>query len=317
MATKLILDQGIEVLALTCATPFNKCSHGQDCGCVVRRMTRKLGVELKVLDISQDFLSMLKNPPYGFGSNMNPCIDCKILIFRKAKELMPQVGASFLVSGEVLGQRPMSQKKPTLNAIVNNAGVKGILVRPLSAKLLEPTEPEKNGWIDREKLLGISGRGRKDQLALAEKFGITDFSAPAGGCFLTNEGYSKKIEDLIKHNTLSLDNVGILKIGRHFRISPKFKLIVGRDEKDNLKLLDAPQAGDLIFEPSDEIKGPVALGRGEFTDREIEACAKIIAKYCDKNSSDIQIRVRAHLSDFRKLISCLPFQDSDLSCYRI
>ena len=317
LATKLIIDQGIEVVALTCVTPFNKCDHKEDCDCVVRRMARKLGVELKVLDISQDFLNMLKNPSYGFGSNMNPCIDCKILIFRKAKELMPKISAKFLISGEVLGQRPMSQKRPTLNAIDNNAEVKGTLLRPLSARLLPPTEAENNGWVDREKLLGISGRGRKEQLALAEKFSITDFSAPAGGCFLTNEGYAKKIKDLIEHEELDLNNVNMLKIGRHFRLGPKSKIIVGRDEKDNLKLLDLASQNDIIFEPVEEIKGPVALGRGEFGDKKLEIALKIITRYCDDEGKEIKIRTRKIPSGFDKLISSSPFQDNELSPYRI
>lgn len=318
LATKLILDQGIDVVALTCVTPFNKCNHKENCNCAIRKVTNKLGVELRVLDISQDFLSILTNPSYGFGSNMNPCIDCKILIFKKAKELMPEIGAKFLVSGEVVGQRPMSQQRPILNAIEKKAGVKGILIRPLSAKLLKPTEPEKNGWVDREKLLGISGRGRKDQFALAEEFDISDFSTPAGGCFLTYKGYSRKIKDLIKYNELTLNNVNILKVGRHFRISPKLKLIVGRDERDNQKLLDISQERDLIFEPVDEIRGPVALGRGEVQDKEqIEQCSRIIGRYCDKDYTNLVIKIKKVSTKNEERISCLPFEDRELDKFRI
>ncbi len=317
LATKLILDQGIDVVALTCVTPFAKCNHKGDCNCTIRKLVDKLGIELKVVDISKDFLPILKNPSHGFGSNMNPCIDCKILILKKAKELMPQLGAKFLISGEVVGQRPMSQKRPTLKMIEKKADVSGILIRPLSAKVLEPTEPEKNNWIDREELLGISGRSRKDQIVLADKFNITEYSAPAGGCFLTNEGYARKIKDLVKHDTLDLENVNILKIGRHFRIGSKSKLIVGRDEKDNLNLLDIAQQGDTVFEPSEEIRGPVALGKGSFDEQQIELSCKIIGRYCDESKKELQIRIRKVPADYEKVLSYPPFKDEELVPLRI
>jgi len=318
LAAKIILGQGIEVIGLSCVTPFSVCSHNDDCGCVVRRAAKKLGIELAVIDLGQDFLDMLKNPSYGYGSNINPCIDCKILMLKKAKELTQKAGAQFIVTGEVLGQRPMSQKIRALRLIGEQSVTQGILVRPLSAKLLEPTEPEKSGWIDREKLLAISGRGRKDQLALAAQLNIDDYSAPAGGCLLTYEGYSKKVKDLIKYDQLTLYNVSLLKIGRHFRISPAYKLIVGRDEEENIRLFALAEKGDLVYEPQDEIKGPVALGRGEIgAEAEIEQCCRIVARYCDDNNRELEIIVKKRGEDFQKSFICLPLEDSKLRALRI
>ncbi|MDD5006307.1 MAG: tRNA 4-thiouridine(8) synthase ThiI [Candidatus Omnitrophica bacterium] len=317
LATKLILDQGIDVIGLNCVTPFSSCTHN-NCNCVVKRAANKLGIELKVVNLGEEFLEILKNPSYGYGKNMNPCIDCKILMLKKAKEAMENTGAKFIVTGEVLGQRPMSQKRPTLGLIEKKAGVEGILVRPLSAKVLDATEPEKNGLIDRGKLLGISGRGRTEQIFLAKTFDISDYSTPAGGCLLTYQGYAKKVDDLIKHNQLTLDNVFLLKIGRHFRLSPQHKLIVGRDEKENIQLFALAKKGDWIYEPQEEIRGPVALGRGEPQgEAQIEQSCRIVARYCDENKSDLEIRVKQYGDDSQKNIRCAPFKDSEAFAFRI
>jgi len=317
LATKIILDQGIEVVGLNCVNPFSVCGHNSNCNCVVKRICKKLGIELRVINLSEEFLEILKNPSYGYGSNMNPCIDCRIMILKKAKGLMHEIGANFIVTGEVVGQRPMSQKRPTLRLIEKKAGVEDILVRPLSAKLLEPGKPERLGWVNRDKLFAISGRSRKEQINLAKQFNIDDYLTPAGGCLVTNEGYTRKVKDLIKHNKLSLENIALLKAGRHFRINPKTKLIVGRDEKENQKLLDMAREGDFIFEPLEEIRGPVALGRGEFLDEQIDLSCRIIGRYCDDKDRELRIRVRKYPCDKEHTISCLPFKDSELFSFRI
>jgi hypothetical protein len=316
LATKIILDQGIEVIGLNCLTPFSTCLH-KDCNCVVKRITDKLGIELVVINLGEEFLDILKNPVYGYGSHINPCIDCKILMLKKAKELMPKVQAQFIITGEVLGQRPMSQNSQTLPLIENKSGTQGILVRPLSAKVLEPTPPEKLGWLDRDKLLNISGRARKVQLALAEQWGIQDYSEPSGGCLLTYEGYAKKVGDLIKYNGLSLDNVSLLKIGRHFRLGPEYKLIVGKDEDDNTQLVSLAKNGDWIFEPDEKIKGPVSLGRGEVLQGQLDQSCKILARYCDGNNNDLKVSVKRLNSDFEKSISCQALSDKEVSALRI
>lgn len=317
LATKLILDQGIEVIGLNCKSPFCQCDHGKGCKSAAREITQKFGIELRQINTSLEFLEILKNPPHGYGSNINPCIDCRILMLKKAKELMQQIGAAFLITGEVLGQRPMSQKGPTLRLIEKEVGLAGFIVRPLSAKVLEPTEPEKLGWIDRDKLLSISGRGRRDQIALAKEFNVGDYPCPAGGCLLTNEGYANKVRDLIKHDELTLNNIALLKTGRHFRIDSQSKLIVGRDEKENQRLLDVAQKDDTVFEPIEEIRGPVALGRGGFDEKHIELSSRIVGRYCDNGYTNLQITIRKHLLDHQEAISCSPFKDNELIPFRI
>ena len=318
LATKLILDQGIEVVGLNCKSPFCQCDHGKGCKSSSKEISQKFGIELRHINTSLEFLEIVKNPPHGYGSNINPCIDCRILMLKKAKELMQQIGASFIITGEVMGQRPMSQKRPTLRLIEKEAGLTGFIVRPLSAKVLESTEPEKLGWIDRDKLLSISGRGRKEQISLAKEFNINDYPCPAGGCLLTNEGYANKVRDLVRHNELRLENIALLKIGRHFRIDSRSKLIVGRDEKENQRLLDMAKDGDFIFEPCEEIKGPVALGKGEFQDKEqIEKSCGIVGRYCDNGYVDLRIRIRKHPSDSENIISCPALKDNEISTLRI
>jgi hypothetical protein len=283
----------------------------------VRKIVNSLGIELVVINLAEEFLEIVKNPMYGYGSNINPCIDCKILMLKKAKELMQKIDAEFLITGEVAGQRPMSQKTHTLNLIERKAGVEGILVRPLSAKVLQPTEPEKSGWINRDKLLGISGRGRKAQFALAKELNISDYSNPSGGCLLTYEGYAKKVEDLIKYKELTLDNVPLLKIGRHFRLSPGYKLMVGKDEKENSKLLSMVKPGDFIYEPNEEVKGPIALGRGEPQDVQFEQSCKIVARYCDDNENNLEINIKRMGSDFEKKFSCRAFSEKEIAALRL
>jgi len=317
LATKLILDQGIEVVGLNCKSPFCLCDHGKGCKSAAKEISEKFGIELKYINTSLDFLEIVKNPPHGYGSNINPCVDCRILMLKKAKELMQQIGALFIITGEVMGQRPMSQKRPTLRLIEKEAGLVGFIVRPLSAKVLEPTEPEKLGWVDRNKLLSISGRGRKDQIALAKEFSVYDYPCPAGGCLLTNEGYANKVRDLIKHDELRLENIALLKMGRHFRIDSQSKLIVGRDEKENQRLLDIAQEGDTVFEPIEEIRGPVALGKGSFDKKQIEQSCRIIGRYCDESGEDLQIKIRKVSTDYEKAISCSPFKDEELTPLRI
>lgn len=317
LATKLIIDQGIEVVGFNCVTPFSTCSHPSTCNCVVRRISSHLNIELKVIKLEDEFINIVKHPKHGYGSNLNPCIDCKTLMLKKAKEMMKEIGASFIVTGEVLGQRPMSQKRLTILKIEREAGLDGLIVRPLCAKLLEQSNPEELGWVDRNKLLGLSGRGRKEQLALAEKFSIVDFSTPAGGCLLTNEGYSRKVKDLIGHEGLTTDNINPLQSGRHFRISPKLKLIVGRDEKENLALIDLAKPGDMLFEASEESRGPVAIGKGLVKDQEeLDVCCKIIARYFDQDS-EIKINISKVPRELQSSTTCLPFKDSELTKFRI
>ncbi len=311
LAAKLIQQQGIEVIPLNFKIPF--CNlHNQ-----ANVAAENLGSELKVINLTDDFLEIIKNPKYGFGSNMNPCIDCKILMLRKAKELMQQFEAAFIVTGEVLGQRPMSQHKQALYTIANKAGLESLVLRPLSAKLLLETIPEKEGWVDRKQLLNFSGRTRMPQMDLAENFNIKDYSNPAGGCLLTDPQFAKRIKDLIEHGELNLDNIELLKIGRHFRLAPDAKLVVGRDEKENERLLNLIKENDYLFMPN-QIAGPTALGRGNFNDELIKLSCRIVCRYCDLDgqiSTDIVYKRVPEEKD--KVLQVVAIENSQLLSLRI
>jgi tRNA U34 2-thiouridine synthase MnmA/TrmU len=238
-----------------------------------------LGIPLRVFNVSEEYLNVVKNPRHGYGSNMNPCIDCRIFMLKKAKAYMEEVGASFVVTGEVLGQRPMSQRRDAMRLIEKEAGLVGFIMRPLSAKYLPITVPEKEGWLDREKLLNIQGRSRKPQMRLAEHFGIRDYPCPAGGCLLTDPGFAKRMKDMIVHEPhFALNDVHLLKIGRHFRFSPKLKLVVGRNEEENQKIKTFSQDEDILFKTF-RYPGPLSLLRGEADGVEIERAASITVRY--------------------------------------
>lgn len=235
LAARVVKEQGIEIVGVCFVMQFAS-KNIEAFKEKVIETGASAGISVKCVDISLPFLEMLKNPKHGYGAHINPCIDCKIMMLSIAKEMLAEEGASFLITGEVLGERPMSQRKEALNIIKKDSCTGGVLIRPLSAKILEETLPEKEGIIDRSKLHDISGRSRVPQYALAKQYNITKFSAPAGGCLLTNEGFANKTKDLIKYDELTLENVKLIKIGRHFRIDEKTKVIVGKDEKDNIML---------------------------------------------------------------------------------
>ncbi|MGB2661131.1 MAG: hypothetical protein WBB86_06095, partial [Candidatus Omnitrophota bacterium] len=199
LATKLIIEQGIEVEAVNFLTVFCNCtSRGKTC-LAGKSAADQLGVELKVMEVSKDYFEIIKNPKYGYGRNINPCLDCRVFMFKKAHEYMKETGASFIVTGEVMGSRPMSQRREAMRIIERDSGLGGLLVRPLSAKLFEPSIPEKEGWVDREKFLEIQGRSRKPQIKMAADFGINDYPCPAGGCLLTDVGFARRMRDLMAH----------------------------------------------------------------------------------------------------------------------
>jgi tRNA-uridine 2-sulfurtransferase len=260
LAIRLVLEQGIELEAINFLTVFCTCTH-KGCQHAATQAAKTLDIPLKIFNITEEYLEIIKNPKHGYGSNMNPCIDCRIFIFKKAKEYMKQTGASFIITGEVLGERPMSQRRDAIYLIEKEAGLKGLILRPLSARLFEPMLAEKEGLLDRNKLLDISGRSRKPQIALAKKFGINDYPCPAGGCLLTDPEFAKRIKDLLEYDALTLDNVRLLKFGRHFRLSENAKLIVGRNEKENAVIQSLALPDDIILKLK-EHQGPVSLLRG-------------------------------------------------------
>jgi tRNA U34 2-thiouridine synthase MnmA/TrmU len=283
LATRLILEQGVEVEAINFLTVFCTCTaRGKTC-LAGKSAAKQLGIRLKVFEVSRDFFEIVKNPRHGYGSNLNPCLDCRILMFKKAARYMRQIGASFLITGEVLGERPMSQRRQAMRIIEKESELNGLILRPLSAKLLEPTIPETKGLVDREKLLSIAGRSRRPQMQLARQLGINDYPCPAGGCLLTDTGFAERMRDLIQHKPdFTVNDVRLLKSGRYFRLHRDALLIVGRNESENNKLLNLAQENDLCFYPA-RAKGPVGIGRGTFTRDCIITASGIIARYSDKN----------------------------------
>jgi tRNA U34 2-thiouridine synthase MnmA/TrmU len=236
-------------------------------------------VDLEVVNMTEEFMPVVADPKHGHGSGMNPCLDCRILMFKKAKAFMEKIGASFIVTGEVLGQRPMSQRKEAMRLIDREAGLEGYVLRPLSAALLEPTVPEKEGWVDRESLLAVSGRSRRPQMELAEEMGLRDYPCPAGGCLLTDPIFAERVRDLLRHvGELRLEDVKLLKLGRHFRLSPTAKLAVGRDQKENHQLGNELKDGDYALEISGQ-PGPLTLVRGEVSEEDLSVAAAITSRY--------------------------------------
>lgn len=254
LAAKLMLEQGVELVGLYLSAPWGCCDKTK-----AMKVARTLGIEFMVVKMTEEYIRVIRSPKYGYGSSMNPCIDCRIYMFHKAKELMDQVGASFLVTGEVLGQRPMSQMRHALFTIERDSGLERRIVRPLSAKVLPVTIPEEEGVVDREKLYGITGRSRKDQMGLAERLGVFDYPNPAGGCLLTDQQFGKRVKDLFDHqDRIDLEDMELLRIGRHFRADPHTKLIVGRDEQENATLEEYLAPGRALFAP-DGFGGPSVL----------------------------------------------------------
>ena len=254
LAVRVLQDAGALVEAVCFSTPFFGIS-------AARTAANALGVKLHIVDFTDDEISLLENPPHGFGGAMNPCIDCHALMIRRAGELMAKLGYDFVATGEVQGQRPMSQNKQALGIVEKCSGLKGRLVRPMSAKLLEPTIPELEGKIDREKLLDISGRSRDRQIALAAQFGIVNYPSPAGGCKLTEEGFCRKLKDLKDHEGLGDRRLVVLLLtGRRFRLPDGSSVILGRDRVENERLrFLAARLPSSVLVVDHTVPGPTAL----------------------------------------------------------
>jgi tRNA U34 2-thiouridine synthase MnmA/TrmU len=286
LAIKLIQQQGIDVEAITFLTPFYTAREG---GFSIERAAEKLGVPLKIVRLGLDYLRVIRKPKYGYGRHMNPCIDCRIYMLKKAKQYARRIGADFIVTGEVLGERPMSQNWKALKIVEEESSLKGRLLRPLSAKLLPPTQPEKAGIVDRNKLLDIRGRSRKRQLALARAYGITEYQSPAGGCLLTYKEFAAKLRDLLTHRKrVSMADLELLKVGRHFRLSDN-KIIVGRSREENEMLLRLKGRNDYFFE-AQGCGSPITLLQGPKTRQAIEKAAQLTAYYSDQKTGKVHIK---------------------------
>jgi tRNA-specific 2-thiouridylase len=307
LAAKIVMEQGIELEALNFLTIFCTCTKRGETCLTSQKAVNALGIPLKVFNVSEEYLDVVKHPKHGYGSNMNPCIDCRIFMLKKAKAYMEEAGASFIVTGEVLGQRPMSQRRDAMQLIEKEAGLEGYIVRPLSAIFLRVTIPEKEGWIDREKLLGIQGRSRKPQIKLADYYGIRDYPCPAGGCLLTDPQFAKRMKDLMLYKPdFSLNDIHLLKIGRHFRLSPHLKLVVGRNEEDNKKIQTFAQEGDILLKTLHH-PGPLSLLRGGPSSIEIEKAASITVRYGKaKDLRGVEVLYKKGDEDSYRSISVVP-----------
>ncbi len=277
LAMKLIIDQGIDVIALNINTGFGSTKDRLE---HMQSMCAQVGAELKIVDIESEFLQdVLFDPKHGYGKNFNPCIDCHAKMFAVAKRVMEAEGASFLISGEVLGQRPMSQNKDALQTVLNESNCEGLLLRPLSAKALDPTIAEIEGWVDREKLEGIVGRSRDRQLELVKEIDLEDFESPGGGCLLTDENFAKKMFDFIKYDTFEVKDIPVMKFGRHLRLPDGAKLVVGRNKDENAHLQNI-QNDKYYHIKTIALPGPHSLLSKNATKEDKELAARIILTYC-------------------------------------
>lgn len=305
LAILLMLKQDIEVTALTFMTHFG-CDLGDrsSCGGNPYPAAEKFGFNVKLMHLGQKFVNIVENPKYGRGKNMNVCVDCRILMLSEAKEFMELTNADFVVTGEVLGQRPMSQVRDKLNLTIKESGLKGKLLRPLSAKLIPPTEPELNGMVDREKLEGISGRGRHRQLELAKEFGLVDYPSPASGCLLTDVGYSNRLRDLLAHTEhLTFEDLNLLRVGRHFRLDDNTKAIIGRNEDEN-KLIEAYKREHHFRIEALDCGSPVTLLIGNATEDNLHKVASLTVRYSSaRDESVISVAITGPNVDKKIVVS--------------
>jgi len=287
LAVKLILEQGIEVKAVNFVTPFCTCTK-KGCQNETKKVAEKFGIELKIIGFREEYIAIVKNPKYGYGKNMNPCIDCRIFMFSKARKIMEESGADFVFTGEVLGERPMSQNLRAMKIIEKESGLEGRLLRPLCAKHLPLTIPEKEGIVDRNRLLSFTGRSRKPQISLAQSLGIDDYPCPAGGCRLTDPNFAKRLKESFKHNEDSLVDITLLRYGRHFRLPSGAKVIIGRNEEEN-KILSSFASESRIMLEVKNFKGPIALMYKHNGKEDFELVAQLCLAYSDYNGNEMAI----------------------------
>lgn len=305
LSARLLLEQGIEVVGLTFSNGFNN----YDQFITARTYSKKieppcdapakaaehLGIPFRRIEFAKECLDAACAPQHGYGAHMNPCIDCRTTMLKRAGECLDEESFDFVSTGEVLGQRPMSQRRDAMRIVERDSGIEGRLLRPLSALLLKPTIPEEEGIVDRSKLLGLSGRSRKPQMKLALDWGITDYPSPAGGCLLTDESYANRFADKLKsrgREGLDRSAMLLLKLGRHFRLRPGLKLIIGRNERENT-LLEL-MAGDRLLLESISAPGPIALcDEGSPSAEEEALCARLVARYSDdKREASVEVEIR-------------------------
>ncbi len=310
LAVKLMKDQGIDVDVLQYRLGFEplrvkRLAKKREKEISEEEVEQQLGVKIQHPDVAEEFLQIVFNPKYGYGSAMNPCIDCKIFILKKAKEYMEAHNAQFVFTGEVLGQRPMSQHRQTLLQTEKVSGLQGYLLRPLSAKLLEPTIPEQQGWVDREKLFDISGRSRLVQMELAKKYHLR-YPQPSGGCLLTDKGFAQRLHDLMTFkpkDQITVEDITLLKLGRHFYISETVKAIIGRHETDNNFLRE--YTSGRWYATVREYEGPLVLIEGEPSEKQFEHIAQLAVSYTKGKNAEC-VNVDFYQENEHRVISIIP-----------
>ncbi|MCD6391066.1 MAG: tRNA 4-thiouridine(8) synthase ThiI [Dehalococcoidia bacterium] len=279
LALKLVKDQNVEVIAVHFLLPF--ADDKQD---YAGYLASQLGTPLIKVKAAEDYIELVRHPSHGRGSGMNPCIDCRIYMLRQSWQVAQQIGARFLVTGDVLGQRPMTQRRGKLAVEEKESGLEKLILRPLSSKLLPKTLPEEEGWVDRERFLALEGRSRKPQLALARELGIQGYRTPGGGCLLTNKEISFRLQELFRrYQAVTEKDIALLKIGRHFFLS-EAHIIVGRNEKENHQLLELRRPDDQVFEVVGH-RGPTTILRGAKTKEAVEFATQLTARYSKQRSS--------------------------------
>lgn len=325
LACRVIADQGVCVKALKFVTPFFDHELLARQEAYQKKIQRQYGIDVELIDLSDGYIELLRNPAHGFGKNFNPCIDCKILMLTRAKELMDDYGASFLITGEVLGQRPMSQRRDTLNVIERDSLCRDFLLRPLSARFMNPTLPEREGWVDREKLYGFAGRGRKEQIRLARELAITEFPAPAGGCVLTDPNLAARIERFygglfsIGRKDIEVNDIKLLLVGRQFRLPGGHWLILGRNQFENKRMLSLCDTDDWLLHMP-ERPGPTALLRraektvaGTFDEQQIISYATgLVVRYGRKKDGVVlpgQVLLKRQAGE--QLLKAAPLEDAE------
>jgi tRNA U34 2-thiouridine synthase MnmA/TrmU len=309
LAAKLIKDQGIEVIGICFKSYFFGAENAI-------KMAKQIDIPLEVVDFSEDHFRMVKNPKHGYGKNINPCIDCHAMMMSYSGKMLEQHGADFIITGEVLNQRPMSQNKSSLDVVKKESGFSDKILRPLCAKNLTPTKMELDGLVDRESLMDISGRSRKIQMELAEKWGIKDYPSPAGGCKLTEPNYSKRLRDLLdKKENIDSNDLEVLKFGRHFRVSEKAKIISTRTGQEAQEIKQYLTKNDLIFLAND-FNGSMVIILGQFTEEDIEFAAKITGRYCKgKDEEKIKIKYGYFKQPLDKFVEVKAADEEEINKY--
>ncbi len=321
IAVRLMVKLGYDVTVLNFMSPFCNCTRKQadSCKSTAHRIAEEMGLPIKTLFMGEEYINMLRAPKHGFGQGLNPCVDCRIMMFSQTKKVMEEMGAKFIFTGEVLSQRPMSQKRDRLAIIEREAGLKGLIVRPLSAALLEPTIPEKEGWINREEMLAISGRSRKPQVEVGRELGIDEENlCSSGGCLLTDQQFAVKMRDLLGHSTdTTVKETRMLRVGRHFRVSDTAKVIVGRNNDENEKLLKMIQGNDTVIWVKDH-KGPCVVIQGAHENGVTATACMIAARYSDAPAgAEVEVEVGTAAGAEKEIMRVQAISDERLAAMRM